>query len=116
MDLCDEYDEEDSKAKRRKLRSRTGNIEYRLLKDVAWKTAEYDDSFCPFNMDNFNELCKMPLGYNDDVTKSDLLASKTALPKQINELDETENKTRDNVCQYCVNEGNIAEQWQLIIK
>lgn len=59
MDICDKYDEEDAKAKRRKMCARSEDIEFQLLKDVAWKSAECGEDFCPLNMDNFNELCNM---------------------------------------------------------
>lgn len=61
------------------------------------------------------QILTQPLDYNDDITKSELPCLPSPLPKQINESNKTESKTRDKVCHYCVNEGNIAEQWQQII-
>lgn len=58
----------------------------------------------------------LPLDYNEELTKLGVPYPIIPLPKQMPGTDKNENKTRGNVCKYCINEGNIAEQWQNIIK
>lgn len=57
MDLYDEFDEEEPKIKRRIIYVKSEDVENELLKDIAWKNIDSDDSFCPLTMENFEELC-----------------------------------------------------------
>lgn len=55
MNLYDVTDEQPTN----KMYISSKQIEEKLLKDIAWKSNEDDDTFCPINMEIFEEILTM---------------------------------------------------------
>lgn len=90
---------------------------FNKINDIKMKNVKLIIKTCCILHNYLIEKITKPMDYNENLQNLNVPRSTLRyISQQMSETYEKATETRENVCNYCVNEGNIPEQWRKIIK